>query len=92
MMAEAAQKSSPVIKTTDPKASLFGGKPEPLFMQQYGYNPYLGPQNRPDTPGALFNEWPEQLLQAFPWSHLQLLSRDLRTQPDMTAVTCYSYG
>jgi hypothetical protein len=86
MLAVAAQKYGIVIIN---KTSGFAFRMEDpqQFQQAYGYDPYFGPQHQPGTPGALMDNWPSIELALFPWSHLQLLPMDLRTQPDLTTVS-----
>jgi hypothetical protein len=86
MMAEAAQKYGLVVNDQAPAVTFHGEDPS-QYIAQYGYNPYLGPQGHPGTAGALFNAYPNVLLAAFPWSHLQLLQMNLQTQPDTTTIT-----
>jgi hypothetical protein len=83
MMAVAAQKYGIIINNRS-SGFTFRGEDPLQYEQANGYNPYLGPQNQPGTPGALYDQWPSQMLRLFPWNHLQLLQMTLRTQPDMT--------
>jgi hypothetical protein len=85
MMAEAAQRYGIIINNRS-SGFTFRGEDPAQWKQAYGYNPYMGPQNQPGTPGALFDDWPNTMLHAFPWSHLKLLKMDVRSQPDMTPV------
>jgi hypothetical protein len=86
MMAVAAQKYGIVV---DDRTSGIGFRAEDpyQFEQEYGYNPYMGPEDEPGTPGALFNQWPQQLMADFPWNDLQLLQMTVRTEPDTTVYT-----
>ncbi len=83
MMALAAQKYGIIINNRS-SGFTFRGEDPLQFEQTYGYDPYYGPTGQPGTSGALFDQWPSAMLRLFPWSHLELLKMDLRTQPDMT--------
>ncbi len=89
MLAKAAQKYGIVINNRS-DGFTFRAEDPGQFVAQYGYNPFAGKQNKYGSPGALFDEWPCQLLQAFPWSHLQLMKMTLVTQQDMTPITAGS--
>ncbi len=83
MMAVAAQKYGIYI---DNRSHGFTFKDEDAtqFIEQNGYDPYFGRDGEPGSPGALYTQWPNVMLEDFPWSQLQLLQMDLRTQPDPT--------
>jgi hypothetical protein len=85
MMAQAAQKYGIVIDNRSDGFTFRCEDPR-QFEAKYGYNPYFGRENRPGSPGALLNGWPNQMLRQFPWSHLQLLRMELRTTSDHTPV------
>jgi hypothetical protein len=85
MMAVAAQRYGVIV---DDRTAGVGFRAEDpaQFEARYGYNPYFGRRLKPGTAGALFNKWPAQLVHDFPWSHLQLLTLDLRDRPDKTEI------
>jgi hypothetical protein len=85
MMAVAAQRYGIIIDNRS-TGFTFRGEDPLQFEQQYGYNPYMGRKGAPGSPGALFNNWPPEMLREFPWSHLQLLTMNLRSSPDRTQV------
>ena len=91
MMAKAAQRYGIIINNSS-EGFTFRAENPTQYIQQYGYNPYLGSQNQPGRPRALLDEWPSELLRSFPWSHLQLLQMSLRDQPNTSTVTCYACG
>jgi hypothetical protein len=78
MMAEAAQKYGIIINNRS-SGFTFRGQDPLQYEQNYGYNPYVGRQHQPGSPGALYSQFPSQMLREFPWSHLQLLKMDLRS-------------
>jgi hypothetical protein len=83
MMAVAAQKYGIYINNRS-QGFTFRDEDATQFIELHGYNPYFGPQNLPGTPGALYTEWPQMMLEQFPWRYLRLLKMNLRTQPDPT--------
>ncbi len=85
MMAQAAQKYGIIINNRS-DGFTFRAEDPLQYERRYGYNPYMGRANIPGTAGALFSQWPSVMLREFPWSHLQLLKMNLRTQPDTNAV------
>jgi hypothetical protein len=66
MIAEAAQRYGIVVRDTASHVTLYAQDPTPT-----GTNPYLGPH------GYFEGKSPQQLLESFPWSHLQLLKMTL---------------
>jgi hypothetical protein len=86
MMAVAAQKYGILINNKG-DGFTFDEEDPTQYIAANGYNPYLGPENSPGTPGALYDQWPNVMLKDFPWSHLELLKMTLRTQPDPTTYT-----
>ena len=66
MIAEAAQRYGIVVRDTAAHVTLYAQDPTPI-----GTNPYLGPH------GYFEGKSPQQLLESFPWSHLQLLKMTL---------------
>jgi hypothetical protein len=86
MMAQAAQRYGIYIDNRSDGFTFRCQDPR-QFEARYGYNPYLGRDDRPGSPGALLSAWPGELLRMFPWSHLQLLDMSLRTRPDRTPFT-----
>ena len=86
MVAVAAQKYGMIIENRTSGVGVYDENPA-AYKAQWGYNPYFGPQNRPGSPGALYDQWPTQEIMQFPWSHLQLLKMDTRTAADTTTVT-----
>ena len=86
MMAQAAQTYGIIINNRS-DGFTFRGEDPTQYEAEYGYNPYNGPDGQLGSPGALFDQWPSQILEQFPWSHLELLQMDLRTQPNTTPVT-----
>ena len=66
MIAEAAQRYGIVVRDTAAHVTLYAQDPTPT-----GTNPYLGPH------GYFEGKSPQQLLESFPWSHLQLLKMTL---------------
>jgi hypothetical protein len=85
MMAVAAQKYGIIINNRAVGLGFRAENPN-QFEAAHGYNPYFGPLNRPGTPGALFDQWPSQMLREFPWKDLQLLKMNLRTHADTRPV------
>jgi hypothetical protein len=85
VMARAAQRYGIIINNRSAGFSFRAEDPR-QFDSLHGYNPYMGRDDLPGTPGALFDEWPSVMLRRFPWSHLQLLKMSLRTRPDSTQV------
>ncbi len=85
MMAQAAQKYGIIINNRS-DGFTFRGEDPTQYEAKHGYNPYKGPDNQPGSPGALFDQWPSQILKQFPWSHLQLLPMNLQTKTDTTPV------
>jgi hypothetical protein len=85
MMAVAAQKYGIIINNRS-SGFTFRAEDPTQFIQTYGYNPYMGPEQQPGTVGALYDEWPSQFLRQFPWSHLKLLKMTPETATDMTRV------
>ena len=79
MMAVAAQKYGIIISNTS-GAVAFRAEDPTQFIAQNGYSPYLGPSGQVGSPGALFSNWPEQLMSLFPWNDLQLLPMSVQTQ------------
>jgi hypothetical protein len=67
MMAEAAQRYGIVIRDKAANIAFFGQDPTPT-----GSNPYTAPK------GYFQGKYPNQLLNNFPWSHLQVLDMTLR--------------
>jgi hypothetical protein len=69
MMAVAAQRYGIIVRDqTGHAVSFFGEDP-----RQYGRDPYGGP-------GGFFGgPYPNPVMWAFPWEHLQLLKMDLKT-------------
>ena len=86
MMAQAAQTYGIIINNRS-DGFTFRGEDPTQYEAEHGYNPYGGPDGQPGSPGALFDQWPSQILEQFPWNHLELLKMDLRAQPNTTAVT-----
>jgi hypothetical protein len=70
MIAEAAQRYGIVVRDTASHVTLYAQDPTPT-----GANPYLGPH------GYFEGKSPQQLLESFPWSHLQLLKMELHSNP-----------
>jgi hypothetical protein len=69
MIAEAAQRYGMIVRDqTGHGVSLFGQDPTPLHLRD---NPYYGPS------GAYQGLLPSQILEQFPWSHLQVLKLHL---------------
>jgi hypothetical protein len=68
MMAEAAQRYGIFIRDKAGNVAFYGQDPTPT-----GTNPYTG------LHGYYEGKTPQQLLAAFPWSHLELLSMELHT-------------
>ena len=68
MIAEAAQRYGIVVRDTAAHVTLYAQDPTPI-----GTNPYLGPH------GYFEGKSPQQLLESFPWSHLQLLKMELHS-------------
>jgi outer membrane biosynthesis protein TonB len=66
MLAKAAQRYGMFVRDRASNIAFYGQDPIPL-----GTEPYEGPH------GYFENEWPEQLLASFPWSHLQVLKMEL---------------
>ncbi len=66
MIAQAAQRYGIIIRDYAPNITLYAQDPTPN-----GTNPYTGPT------GYLENKTPIQLLENFPWKHLQLLKMSL---------------
>ena len=85
MLAEAAQKYGIIINNRS-SGFTFRAQDPTQFIDEYGYNPYMGPDNDPGTPGALFDQWPSTIMRDFPWSDLQLLQMNIQTQPSTTTV------
>jgi hypothetical protein len=83
MMAVAAQRYGIIINNRS-DGFTFRGEDPTQFQASHGYNPYTGPDGAPGSPGALYNDYPSEMLRRFPWSHLELLKMVLRTRPDMT--------
>ena len=67
MMAVAAQRYGIVVRDVSGAVTFYGEDPTPT-----GTNPW---------PGFFGNQYPNRLLDEFPWEHLQALKTDLRTQP-----------
>lgn len=86
MMAVAAQKYGIIINNTGPVVA-FRAEDPTQFIAQHGYNPYLGPSGQVGSPGALFSDFPVQLMKLFPWNDLQLLQMNLQTQISTTWIT-----
>ncbi len=68
MMAEAAQRYGIVVRDTAGNVAFYGQDPTPT-----GTNPYTG------VHGYYEGKTPQQLLAAFPWSHLQVLKMELHS-------------
>ena len=85
MMAQAAQTYGIIINNRS-DGFTFRGEDPTQYEAEYGYNPYNGPDGQLGSPGALFDQWPSQILEQFPWSHLELLQMDLQSQADTTPV------
>jgi hypothetical protein len=68
MMAQAAQRYGIFVRDRASNIAFYGQDPVPT-----GTDPYEGPH------GYFENKWPEQLLAAFPWSHLQVLKMELHS-------------
>ncbi len=68
MIAQAAQRYGIIIRDYAPNITLYAQDPTPN-----GTNPYTGPT------GYLENKTPIQLLENFPWKHLQLLKMSTRS-------------
>lgn len=66
MIAEAAQRYGIFVRDTAAKVVFYGQDPIPT-----GIDPYLGPT------GYFEHKTPEEVITAFPWSHLQLLKMEL---------------
>jgi hypothetical protein len=66
MMAEAAQRYGIIVRDTASNIAFYGQDPIPT-----GTEPYTG------THGYYEGKTPHQILEAFPWSHLQLLKMEL---------------
>jgi hypothetical protein len=66
MIAQAAQKYGIYIRDSSPNIGFYAQDPTPT-----GSNPYTGPT------GYFEGKTPTQLLQSFPWKHLQLLAMSL---------------
>jgi hypothetical protein len=69
LLAEAAQRYGIVVRDSSSEVTFYGQDPTPT-----GTNPYTGPY------GYFEGKTPQQLLAAFPWSHLELLKMELQTQ------------
>jgi len=67
-IAEAAQRYGIYIRDSSPNIGLYAQDPTPT-----GTNPYTGPT------GYFEGKTPTQLLQSFPWKHLQLLKMSLHS-------------
>ncbi|HEX5192357.1 MAG TPA: hypothetical protein VFW09_06095 [Solirubrobacteraceae bacterium] len=85
MMAVAAQKYGIIINNRSGGVS-FRAEDPTQFEAAHGYNPYFGPHNRPGSRGALFDQWPSQMMRLFPWRHLQLLKMQLHSHPATNRV------
>jgi hypothetical protein len=70
MMAEAAQRYGIVVRDTGANVAIYAQVPIPT-----GVNPYTGAH------GYYGGKSPQQILEAFPWSHLQLLKMELHNTP-----------
>jgi hypothetical protein len=70
MMAEAAQRYGIVVRDTGANVAIYAQAPIPT-----GVNPYTGPH------GYYGGKSSQQILEAFPWSHLQLLKMELHSTP-----------
>jgi hypothetical protein len=68
MMAEAAQRYGIIVRDQAANVVFFGQDPTPT-----GTNPYT------ETPGYFEGKPAHQLLESFPWSHLQLLKMELHS-------------
>jgi hypothetical protein len=66
MLAEAAQRYGIVVRDTAADVTFYAQDPTPT-----GKNPYTGAH------GYFEDKTPQQLLESFPWSHLQLLKMEL---------------
>jgi hypothetical protein len=69
MLAEAAQRYGIVLRDTAGDVTFYAQDPTPS-----GTNPYSGPD------GYFEGRSPQQVLAAFPWSHLQLLKMELHSE------------
>jgi hypothetical protein len=68
MMAEAAQRYGIIVRDTAANVAIYAQDPIPT-----GTEPYTGPH------GYYEGKSSQQILEAFPWSHLQLLKMDLHS-------------
>ncbi len=68
MMAEAAQRYGIVVRDTGANVAIYAQVPIPT-----GVNPYTGAH------GYYEGKSPQQILEAFPWSHLELLKMELHS-------------
>jgi hypothetical protein len=68
MMAEAAQRYGIVVRDTGANVAIYAQVP-----LASGVNPYTGPH------GYYGGKSPQQILEAFPWNHLQLLKMELHS-------------
>jgi hypothetical protein len=68
MLAEAAQRYGIYVRDTSPNIGFYAQDPTPT-----GSNPYTGPG------GYFEGKSPTELLQSFPWSHLQVLRMELHS-------------
>jgi hypothetical protein len=70
MIAEAAQRYGLFVRDYSPDVAFYAQDPIPT-----GTNPYAGPT------GYFEGKNPRELLEAFPWSHLQVLKMELHSSP-----------
>ena len=69
MMAEAAQQYGIIVRDTASNVAFYGQDPTPL-----GTNPYVGAH------GYYEGKTSQQILESFPWSHLELLKMNLHSE------------
>jgi hypothetical protein len=70
MMAEAAQRYGIIVRDTGANVAIYAQVPIPTRV-----NPYTGAH------GYYEGKSPQQILEVFPWSHLQLLKMELHSTP-----------
>jgi hypothetical protein len=74
MIAQAAQKYGMIVRDqTHYAIGLFAENPIPL-----GTNPYYTSSGTPSATGPFGGQWPDTLLNSFPWNSLQVLKMNLQ--------------
>ena len=74
MLALAAQRYGIIVINRSTGVAFRAQDPTPT-----GHDPYYGPTGLPGRPGDLFSAYPRELLRVFPWSRLQLVQMQLRS-------------